>query len=158
MQTKRRADSRDKYVHMLTSEKDAFYRLSGYPIDPAMNEKFTFLDICFENNIENIMSQWQLLLAGQPVTFEMRWKDPSPEGRWVQAACTPVMDQHGVIISISGCTIDINDQKKVEMEATRRAEALEKARASEARFLSFAQFVRKPKVYHMPVYTSCLAR
>lgn len=91
----------------------------------------------------------------------MRWKNPDrPEGRWVLAVCLPVVDDEGKIISIcmsgfeplciswyrqelhangstAGCTTDIDAQKRVENDTIKALQALERASASEQRFLRF---------------------
>lgn len=90
-----------------------------------------------EEDIELIMAQWQKLVAGQPITFEMRWKNNTPTGQWVVAACTPIFDEEGNLASVSGCTTDISAQKRVEEDAIRRAEALEQVKLSQTRLLRF---------------------
>ena len=62
------------------------------------------------------------------------------EGQWVLAACVPTRDEYGEVTSVSGCLTDIAAQKRSEQDALRRAEALERARASEQRFSRFAEF------------------
>ena len=59
------------------------------------------------------------------------------EGRWVQVACVPVLDDDSEVVSVTGCITDIDAQKKVEQEAIKRAEALERLHLSEARLLNF---------------------
>jgi signal transduction histidine kinase len=66
-----------------------------------------------------------------------RWKNNTPTGQWVQAACTPIFDDAGNIVSISGCTTDISDQKRAQEDALKKAEALEQVRISQARLLQF---------------------
>ncbi|KAI4858322.1 hypothetical protein E4T45_00164 [Aureobasidium sp. EXF-8846] len=67
----------------------------------------------------------------------MRWKNNTPIGQWVQAACTPIFDDAGNVISISGCTTDISAQKRAQEDALKKAEALEQVRVSQARLLQF---------------------
>jgi signal transduction histidine kinase len=55
----------------------------------------------------------------------------------VQAACTPIFDDAGNIVSISGCTTDISGQKRAQEDALKKAEALEQVRISQARLLQF---------------------
>ncbi|THX48521.1 hypothetical protein D6D06_09049 [Aureobasidium pullulans] len=121
----------------LMKGNDAFYELSGYPRDPALNKQHTFLDYCMEEDAELVMEKWNWLLTGHDVTFEMRWKNDTPTGQWIQAACTPVFDDAGNIVSISGCTTDISAQKLVQENALKRAEALDEVRLSQARLLQF---------------------
>jgi len=52
--------------------QNAFYELSGYPKDPSLNKEYTFLDYCMEEDAPMVMEQWNVLLGGKPVTFEMR--------------------------------------------------------------------------------------
>ncbi|KAG9690801.1 putative histidine kinase HHK19p, partial [Aureobasidium melanogenum] len=121
----------------LIQANNAFYEMSGYPKDPELNKQFTFLDLCMPEDIEMIMGKWNWLMQGKPITFDMRWKNDTPTGQWVQAACTPVFDDSGNIISISGCTTNIMAQKLAQEHASKKAEALEQMRLSESRLLQF---------------------
>lgn len=121
----------------LIQGNNAFYELSGYPKDPELNKQYTFLDYCLPEDAEMVFEKWNWLMTGKPVTFEMRWKNNTPTGQWVQAACTPVFDDTGNIISIAGCTTDISAQKLAEENASKKAEALEQVRLSQARLLQF---------------------
>lgn len=118
-------------------QQHAFHELSGYPKDPALNKQFTFLDYCMEEDALTVMEKWKVLMAGESTTFEMRWENNTPTGQWVQAACTPIFDDAGNTVSISGCTTDISEQKRAQDDALRRAEALEQVRISQARLLQF---------------------
>ncbi|KAH0345037.1 putative histidine kinase HHK19p, partial [Aureobasidium melanogenum] len=119
----------------LIQGNNAFHELSGYPKDPELNKQFTFLDYCMPEDAEMVMGRWNWLMTGKSTTFDMRWKNNTPTGQWVQAACTPVFDDTGNIISISGCTTDISAQKLAQENASKKAEALEQVRLSEARLL-----------------------
>ncbi|KAG9606188.1 putative histidine kinase HHK19p, partial [Aureobasidium melanogenum] len=121
----------------LIQGNNAFYELSGYPKDPELNKQFTFLDYCMPEDAEMVMGRWNWLMTGKPTTFDMRWKNGTPTGQWVQAACTPVFDDTGNIISISGCTTNISAQKLAQENASKKAEALEQVRLSQARLLQF---------------------
>lgn len=126
-------------VHVLQAngQQNAFFELSGYPKDPALNKQLTFLDCIYDEDVEMIMEKWSGLVSGKAVTFEMRWKNGSPNGQWVQAACAPVFDNTGNFVSISGCTTDISAQKLAQENALKKAEALEQVRVSQARLLQF---------------------
>ncbi|KAI4738620.1 hypothetical protein E4T50_10910 [Aureobasidium sp. EXF-12298] len=121
----------------LIQGNNAFYELSGYPKDPNLNKEYTFLDYCMEEDAATVLEKWNILMAGTPVTFDMRWKNNTPTGQWVQAACTPIFDDAGNIVSISGCTTDISGQKRAQEDALKKAEALEQVRISQARLLQF---------------------
>ncbi|CAD0108408.1 unnamed protein product [Aureobasidium uvarum] len=121
----------------LIQANNAFYQLSGYPKDPALNKQYTFLDYCMPDDVDTVMEKWTGLMSGVPCTFEMRWKNNTPSGQWVLAACTPVFDEEGNIVSISGCTTDLSKQKLAQENALKRAEALEQVRISQARLLQF---------------------
>jgi PAS domain S-box-containing protein len=113
-----------------------------------MKMDFSFVDLVYPADVDNVMLQWNRLTQGTPVTFEMRWKgrtyqesqgrDDDEDAQWVLSACVPILDEDGVLMSIAGNTIDINAQKRVHKQALQRAEALEQARASERKFLQFA--------------------
>lgn len=120
--------------------KNAFYELSGYPQDPAQNTSLAFRNCIYPDDIDLVMSQWAVCMEGKSTTFEMRWNSDSPEGwQWVVAACVPLTDDTGTVTSIWGMTTNIAAQKRVEQEAIKRAEALEKAREVEARFSRYAE-------------------
>lgn len=102
------------------------------------------MELCHPDDIEVVTDAWGQLIKGKPITFEMRCKHlsrPTAEAlgaQWVLAACLPLYDENGKLSSITGCTMNINNQKLNEQIAHARAEALERARTSEERFTRFA--------------------
>jgi hypothetical protein len=63
------------------------------------------------------MLQWNTLVSGHPVTFEMRWKKVTTDKvtgktvqgiQWILATCVPVFDNQRRLISIVGNTVDIS--------------------------------------------------
>ena len=72
----------------------------------------------------------------------MRWLGPNPdenpEGQWVTAACVPTT-RAGNVVTVSGCVTDISAQKRSHSDAVKKAEALERAAASELRFSDFVK-------------------
>lgn len=131
----------------LIQANESWYKLSRHPREAETHKDFSFMDLVFPADVPLVMAQWNKLSQGFPVTFEMRWKAPIPEGagddeegsRWVLSACVPVMDDEGSLVSIGGNTIDIDAQKRVQRQALQRAEALERARSSEEKFTRFAE-------------------
>lgn len=126
----------------LIHANDAWYRLSNHPKDLPAHVDFSFMDLAYPDDQARIMSAWNTLVQGDPVTFEMRWKarpDSGETAQWVLSACVPVFDDDKKLISIAGNTIDINAQKKSQEVAQMRVEALERARQSEQKFARFAQ-------------------
>jgi len=118
---------------------DAWFRLSGHAKDA--NEDFAFMDLVHPEDEALVMSQWNTLIQGRPVSFEMRWKpheNTLESAQWVLASSCPVIGESGETLSISGITIDINGQKKSEEAAAARLEALELAKLSERKFARFA--------------------
>ena len=100
------------------------------------------MDLVHPDDTELVMSQWNTLVQGRPVSFEMRWKNPSNapgSPQWVLASSCPILGENGETISISGTTIDINGQKKTAEASAARLEALEQARVSEMKFARFAE-------------------
>lgn len=106
------------------------------------------MNFVHEEDISLCMGYWKKLEQGTPVTFEFRWRKPEGKGPdrepkmgvlWVLAACVPVIAKDGTLMGISGCTTDISAQKRSEQDAIQRAEALERATASEQRFAKFAE-------------------
>jgi hypothetical protein len=89
-----------------------------------------------------VMSMWNKLTQGHPVSFEMRWKpqiDGVDDGTWTLASCVPIFDEEKNLISIAGNVIDIDAQKKSQEATQARIEALEQVRLSELKFARFAQ-------------------
>ena len=85
------------------------------------------MDLVHPEDQSLVLSMWNKLAQGIPVTFEMRWKSHG----YVLSACVPIFDEDNVLISIAGNTIDIADQKKTQEAIQARVEALEQARVSE---------------------------
>ncbi|KAH8674347.1 hypothetical protein BX600DRAFT_377881 [Xylariales sp. PMI_506] len=131
----------------LIRANEAWYNLSRHPRDPETRKDFSFMDLVYPPDVPLVMSQWNKLSQGIPVTFEMRWKAPrrdksgesKEEFQWVLSACVPVLDDRGNLVSIAGNTIDIGAQKNVQWEALKRAKALERLHASEQKFARFAE-------------------
>ncbi|KAK8050223.1 hypothetical protein PG994_011953 [Apiospora phragmitis] len=131
----------------LLRANDSWYRLSLHPRSPTLHQDFSFMDLVYPPDTELVLSKWNKLVQGTPVTFEMRWKNaqygvPHDEDvedyRWILCACVPILDSEGNVVSIAGNTIDIGAQKRIQQQALQRAEALERARASERKFTRFA--------------------
>ncbi|KAK5943410.1 hypothetical protein PMZ80_004417 [Knufia obscura] len=122
----------------------SWYALSGHPMTPQAHTEMRFLDLCHPDDAGIIGNAWSRLFTGEPTTFEMRWKHMGSKtakalgAQWVLSACLPLYDDQGNLKSISGCTTDINTQKLNEQIAHARAEALERARTFEERFIRFA--------------------
>jgi PAS domain-containing protein len=86
--------------------------------------------------------KWGSLVAGEPTTFEIRWKKqlrPQNERRddtenylWTLTACVPIKAEDGTVTGIFGCNTDISAQK----EATRAALLCSEA---ERRLASFTE-------------------
>ncbi|EMD00575.1 hypothetical protein BAUCODRAFT_61546 [Baudoinia panamericana UAMH 10762] len=136
---------------------DAYYKLTGHPRVASRTElpEFSFVDRLFDEDKAFVLSRWDMLTRGESTTFEMRWKPQAAstlsaetdlEGQWVLAACKPTRDKNGVIASITGCITDINAQKRMQRDAVQRAEALERAYASEMRFSRFCEYANVPIV------------
>ncbi|KAK8137951.1 hypothetical protein PG984_001331 [Apiospora sp. TS-2023a] len=131
----------------LLRANDSWYRLSLHPRSRALHRDFSFMDLVYPPDAALVLSQWNKLTQGIPLTFEMRWKNalyglPHDEEvedyQWILCASVPIQDSQGKVISIAGNTIDIGAQKRIQKQALQRAEALERARASERKFTRFA--------------------
>ena len=122
----------------------SWYAMSGHSYDPEAHTQRRFLDLCHPDDMTIVTDAWTQLLEGKPITFEMRWENMNSStskalgAQWVQTACLPLFDEKGELRSVSGCTTDINNQKLGEKIAHSRAEALERARTFEERFVRFA--------------------
>ncbi|KAK4983048.1 hypothetical protein LTR50_007448 [Elasticomyces elasticus] len=133
----------------LLSANDAWYAQSSHPPAERTETEYSFMDYVHEEDKDMAFSQWVQLSKGEPVTFEMRWKKKNSEWfsvgsderteTWVLAACVPVVDDNGALVSVSGCTTNITAQKENAIEAMQRAEAVERARASEQKLSRFAE-------------------
>jgi hypothetical protein len=100
------------------------------------------MDLVYPDDRELVMAMWNRLIAGTPVTFEMRWKPrkgTSDVSQWVVSSCIPIVDDQDKVVSVAGNTIDINPQKKAHDATAARLEALERWRASEEKFVRFAE-------------------
>lgn len=131
----------------LVQANDAFYNLTGHPRETSRQET-SWADCIFDEDRDWLFGQWALMASGTALTFEMKWKRPATfmadgledvKGQWVLAACVPILDEEGTVTSVSGCLTDIQAQKQSEVDAIKRAEALERATASEQRFFKFAK-------------------
>ena len=122
----------------------SWYALSGHPHSPEEHTKMKFMDLCHPDDCATVSGAWATLMSGNPITFEMRWKNTNSSSsrllgaQWVLAACIPTYDEDQNIKSISGCTTDINNQKLSAQIANSQAEAREKAQTFERRFVRFA--------------------
>ena len=120
---------------------DAFHRLSGVPKGDL--RPMAWANSVFEEDKPWLTGVWNRLTEGSSSTFEMRWLGPNPsqnpEGQWVTAACVPTTDDAGNVTTVSGCTTDISAQKRSHSDAVKKAEALERAQASEMRFSDFVR-------------------
>lgn len=129
----------------LLQANDAFFHLSGHPKDVNAAE-FSFMECVHEDDVPNVLAQWNKLVQGIPATFEHRWKwtddnfdDTDEEGLWVLAAYVPVVDENGNLISISGVITDISAQKQSQKAANDRLDLMERAKTSERRFAHFTR-------------------
>jgi hypothetical protein len=114
---------------------------SSFPKGPEATE-FTFMECIYPDDQAMVMSMWNTLAQGSPVTFEMRWKPragTNDTAQWTLSACVPIFDEDTAVVNISGNIIDINAQKKSQEATQARIEALEQARLSESKFARFAQ-------------------
>ncbi|GAM87644.1 hypothetical protein ANO11243_056710 [Dothideomycetidae sp. 11243] len=132
---------------LLVQANEAFYTLSGHP-RKFTKESHAWVDSAFEEDLPGLFDKWNGLAAGNPMTFQMRWKRPRSampdgqediHGQWVNAACVPIKDNEGKIKNVAGCLTDIAHHKRSEQDALQRAEAMERAAASERRFSRFAE-------------------
>lgn len=118
---------------------DAFHSLTGVP--KGDNEPMVWANWVFEEDKAWLTDVWTRLTQGDSNTFEMRWLGPNPEenpeGQWVTAACVPTTGGAGNLTTVSGCITDISAQKRSHSDAVKKAEALERAAASELRFSDF---------------------
>jgi PAS domain-containing protein len=100
------------------------------------------MDSIYPDDRAMVMSIWNTLASGTPVTFEVRWiarAGSNDAAQWTLCACVPVFDDNNVVIGIGGNIIDINAQRRSQEVAQARVEALEQARLSEMKFARFAQ-------------------
>jgi hypothetical protein len=113
--------------------------------------EFSFQEYVYPEDLDMVIGKWETLAAGHPVKFDMRWKrDPPADARaiaegdkrdylWILSACVPIKNKLGNVIGISGCNTDVSAQKESTRVAQLKADALERARASEMRLVNYAQ-------------------
>lgn len=150
----------------LVHANESWYKLSGHPRSLESHTNFSFMDLVHPDDAPLVMAKWAQLCQGTPITFEMRWKatvenqhrreGPDADAQWILSACFPIVNEHGQVLSIAGNTIDIAAQKLAVFEASRKAEALERARASEYRFARFAELA--PVAVSLPALGKCEPR
>jgi PAS domain S-box-containing protein len=120
---------------------DAFHRLTGMP--KGNREPMEWANWIFEEDRPWLFGEFARLADGESSTFEMRWVGSdlanAPGGQWVTAACLSTTDDEGGVVAVSGCITDISAQKRSHQDAVKRAEALERAQASELRFSDFVK-------------------
>jgi PAS domain S-box-containing protein len=145
---------------------DAFHSLTGVP--KGNDEPMVWANWVFEEDKAWLTDVWTALTKGGSNTFEMRWLGPNPdenpEGQWVTAACVPTT-RAGNVVTVSGCVTDISAQKRSHSDAVKKAEALERAAASELRFSDFIKHSnsafynfgmdRKVSTGHTPTMFEC---
>ena len=145
----------------LIHANEAWYRLSSHPQNLPAHVEYSFMDLVHPDDQALVMSMWNTLASGNPVTFEMRWKaapGTDDAAQWVLSACVPVFDEEGTLISIAGNTIDIMAQKKSQEIAQARLEALERARISEQKFARFATLSPTAIYIFVPDKGKCVRR
>ena len=86
-----------------------------------------------EGDLEMVEKQWEILISGKPVTFEIRWKKPPNkehgDGKvndnflWTLAACVPIKSADGTVTGVFGCNTDISAQKEATQALLLRSEA-----------------------------------
>jgi PAS domain-containing protein len=160
---------------ILLHANEAFYRLrsvirircfaslimcSSYSRGEAGATEYAFMESIYPDDRDKIMSVWNTLAQGIPLTFEMRWKPRAGTNdiaQWTLTTCIPVLDEKKNVVGIGGNIIDINAQKRSHEATEARVEALEQARLSELKFANFAQLspiaiyiydTEKGKCYH----------
>jgi len=80
-----------------------------------------------------VEKQWKILLSGEPVSFEIRWKKPpneedetskdSEDFTWTLSACVPIKSTDGTVTGVFGCNTDISAQKEATQALLMRSEA-----------------------------------
>lgn len=127
----------------LIQANEAWFRQCGHSRDPEKVKAFSWIDCVHPDLRDRALSAWHSLQQLEPISCELRWQrpdqDPSSDEGWFLAVCVPVVDEKGVLAYISGCTTNIDAQKRSEKDKTTRIEALERARASEKQFLRFTE-------------------
>lgn len=98
-----------------------------------------------------VEDQWKTLVAGEPATFEVRWKKQQDQNQgetqvgndclWTLSACVPIKDADGLVTGIFGCNTDISAQKEATKAAIMRSEA-------ERRLASFTELA-PVGLYHL---------
>ncbi|KAF2154476.1 hypothetical protein K461DRAFT_285782 [Myriangium duriaei CBS 260.36] len=132
----------------LTQANEAYYRLTSYPRQNA--PPHAWRDNIHDDDLSHVEQNWFRCGMGEQVEFEMRYKVSSvvrgdqDDSLWAKVFAVPVKDDAGNVTCISGCATDITAQKRRQLYAIRRAEALEKLRASEKRFYQFTEHALCP--------------
>lgn len=98
-----------------------------------------------------VEDRWRTLVAGEPATFEVRWKKQQSQEQgenhvdddylWTLSACVPIKGPDGLVTGIFGCNTDISAQKEATKAAVMRSEA-------ERRLASFTELA-PVGLYHL---------
>lgn len=131
-----------RLVGIITLLHNLLTSLSSYPRDVEGESEYAFANAIHPEDRDVVMSMWNTLAHGSPVTFEMRWKarpGSNDAAQWTLCSCLPIFDENNTVIAVGGNIIDINAQKKSHDATQARLDALEQARLSELKFTRFAQ-------------------
>lgn len=126
------------YVAVANVTQEAFSAFSGHPRTVDISNPINIFTLCDSNQREVLKTHWVRLSAGKESNFTLSFTNNGQMPRWVQAACSPVINNGSTVESVTGCVTDITAQKRVEWEAIKRAKVLEQLRLSELRLLQEA--------------------
>lgn len=130
---------------------DTYFAQTGHRRDFSFCQPFAFKDCVHQDDIAMVENQWNILLGGEPATFEVRWKRPriqAEDGQkkddeyiWTLSACVPIKGTNGMVTSIFGCNTDISAQKEATEAVIMQSEA-------ERRLASFTELA-PVGLYHL---------
>ncbi|EUC46264.1 hypothetical protein COCMIDRAFT_93278 [Bipolaris oryzae ATCC 44560] len=139
------------YQHRLMRQQETYFVQTGHRRDLANCPPFAFKQCIHEDDVATIEDQWETLIAGEPITFEVRWKrhlnqekrdgKASDDYLWTLSACVPIKDVDGIVTGVFGCNTDISAQKEATEAVIMRSEA-------ERRLASFTELA-PVGLYHL---------
>ncbi|KAE8848441.1 hypothetical protein PTNB85_02284 [Pyrenophora teres f. teres] len=118
---------------MMVDANETYFTQTGQRRDYGDGSPFAYKECVYEGDLEMVEKKWEILISGEPTTFEIRWKKAANKvhenGRvsddflWTLAACVPIKSPDGTVTGVFGCNTDITAQKEATQALLLRSEA-----------------------------------
>ncbi|KAI0590851.1 BaeS Signal transduction histidine kinase [Pyrenophora tritici-repentis] len=118
---------------MMVDANETYFAQTGQRRDFGDGPPFAYKECVYEGDLEMVEKKWEILISGEPATFEIRWKKAANQihenGKighdylWTLAACVPIKSPDGTVTGVFGCNTDISAQKEATQALMMRSEA-----------------------------------